>query len=98
MINTVESTECLSLILYMANTTAIKQCLSKIQRKEKKRNKKGIIPRRNCLKQPNEINSCERINEMEECLRIDCFESAISFVLCYNFDRRNIPEKNNDRM
>lgn len=33
MINTVESTECLSLILYMANTTAIKQCLSKIQRK-----------------------------------------------------------------
>lgn len=30
---------------------------------------------------------------MEECLRIDCVESAVSFVLCFNFDKRNSREK-----
>lgn len=39
-------------------------------------------------KQLHEINSCEQLNEMEEYLRIDCFASANSFVLCFNFDKR----------
>lgn len=41
------------------------------------------------LRQLHEINSCEQLNEMEEYLRIDCFASANSFVLCFNFDKRN---------
>lgn len=59
-----------------------------------------VLPRRSRPEQMNEINLCERIYAMEKYLRIDCFESAIPFVLCFNFDGRKKKEethKKNDR-
>lgn len=43
---------------------------------------KKVVQSQSRRKQLNEINSCERLNEMEEHLRIDCFQSAV-FHLFY---------------
>lgn len=94
--------KCLSPVPHIASTNqywkrneiaSFRKIPSKARAKEKK-----VIQSQSRRKQLKEINSCERLNEMEEYSRIDCFQSAVSFVLCFNFDKEKIYyRKNNGR-